>query len=107
MRRGVMLRELEPLEEMISTKSIDTLMHRCNAHLVIDDELIGLRPKNVETKTVSNRKAGKEGSVADCVACSFTNVLYGVRLRVRGEKMVDNIHSLVDSCGLVTKDNLH
>ena len=82
MGRGVMLRELEPLEKVIFTQSIDTLMHRCNAHLVTDDELIGSRAKDAKRKTVSNRKAGKEGPVADCVACSFTSVLYGVRLRI-------------------------
>ena len=72
MRRGVMLRELAPLEKEMFAKSIDTLMPKCNAHLVIDDELIGLTAKDFESKTVSNREAGKEGSVADCVACSFT-----------------------------------
>ena len=56
---------------MIFTKSINTLMHICNSHLVIDDELISSRAKDVETKTVSNHKAGKEGPVADCVACSL------------------------------------
>ena len=102
MRRGVMLRELAPLEKEMFAKSIDTLMPKCNAHLVIDDELIGSRAKDVKSKTVSNRKAGKEGPVADCVACSFTSVLYGVRLRIRGEKMVDNIHSLVDTLPKIT-----
>ena len=83
-------------------KSIGTLMSKCKAHFLIDDELIGSRAKDVESKTVSNRKAGKEGTVADCVACSFTSVLYGVRLRIRGEMMVDNIHSLVDTLPKIT-----
>ena len=78
MKRGVMLRKLAPLEKEIFVKSIDTLMNQANAHLVIDDELIGSRAKDVESKSVSNRKAGKEGPTADCIACSFTSVMYGV-----------------------------
>ena len=78
MKRGVLLRELQPLEKEVFSKSVETLLNRSNGHLVIDDELIGSRSKDVESKTLSNRKAGKEGPSADCVACSFTSVLYGV-----------------------------
>ena len=102
MKRGVMLRQLAPLEKEVFVKSIGTLLNQGNAHLVIDDELIGSRAKDVENKSVSNRKAGKEGPTADCIACSFTSIMYGVRLRVRGEKMVENIHALVDTLPRIT-----
>ena len=102
MKRGVMLRKLAPLEKEVFVKSIDTLLNQGNAHLVIDDELIGSRAKDVESKSVLNRKAGKEGPTADCIACSFTSIMYGVRLRVRGEKMVENIHALVDTLPTIT-----
>ena len=102
MRRGVLLRQLAPLEKDMFAKSVETLMNRSDAHLVIDDELIGSWLKDVESKSLSNRKAGKEGPTADCIACSFTSVLFGVRLRVRGEKLVNNIHSLIDTLPKIT-----
>ena len=36
---------------------------------------------DVQCKVVAPRKAGKEGPVVDCIACSVTSVLYGMRLR--------------------------
>ena len=40
MKRGVMLRQLAPLEKELFVRSIDTLMNQANTHLVIDYELI-------------------------------------------------------------------
>ena len=50
---------------------------------------------DVETKTLSDRKAGKEGPVTDCVSCSLTNILYGSRLRVKGVSQADNVYTLI------------
>ena len=74
MKRGKMLRWLESLEREVFTKSVDTLLNRRNGSLVIDDELISSRAVDVEQKTVSERKSGKEGPVSDCIACSLTSV---------------------------------
>ena len=65
--------------------------------MVVDDELISSRASDVETKTISNRKTGKEGPVADCIACSFTSVLYGLRLRVKGETQAQNVRDLLNT----------
>ena len=105
MRRGVLLRNLAPLERELFTKSVETLLCRSNGNLVIDDELIGSRAKDVECKALSHRKAGKEGPAADAVACSFTSVLFGMRLRVRGEKIEDNIHELIDTIPPITSND--
>lgn len=62
---------------------ISNLLHKQNGVLVVDDKLIVSRAGYVESKSLSNRKTGKEGYVADCVAYFFTIVMYGLRLRVK------------------------
>ena len=107
MRRGVLLRNLAPLEKDFFERSVETLLCRKNGNIVIDDELIGSRAKDVETKALSHRKAGKEGPATDAIACSFTSVLFGMRLRIRGEKLEDNVHALIDTIPKITSDDEH
>ena len=102
MKHGVHLRNLAPLEKEIFVRSVETLLNNKNGNIVIDDELIGSRAKDVETKSVSHRKAGKEGPTCDAIACSFTSVLFGARLRVRGERVEDNVHTLIDTLPKIT-----
>ena len=68
MQRGVLLRNLAPLEKELFSKSVETLLCRSDGNLVIDDELIGSRAKDVESKALSHRKAGKEGPASDAIA---------------------------------------
>ena len=63
--------------------------------LETDDELILSRASDVKTKMAGNREAEKEGPAADCISCSVTSVLRGVRLRVKGEKQSDNVEELM------------
>lgn len=51
----------------------------------------------VELKTLSNRKAGKEGPVSDCRSDSLTStsVLCGMHIRVKGESQSDNVKELL------------
>ena len=77
------------------TRSIGILLNRSKGSLVIDDELISSRAGDVEQKTVSERKLEKEGPISDCIAWSFTSVLFGLRLRVKGESQQANVHALI------------
>ena len=94
-QRNNLLRRLEPIEKMMFEQSRQILMNTKGGELVLDDELLGSRAKDVETKTLSHRKAGKEGPVFDAVACSHTSAVLGVRLRVRGCSELDNITELL------------
>jgi hypothetical protein len=94
MQRSNLLRNMNGLERSFFERSVTHLLNKHNGVLVIDDELISSRASDVETKTISNRKAGKEGPVSDCVSCSVTNILYGARLRVKGESQSDNVEEL-------------
>ena len=99
------MKELRPLEKFFFERSIKTLLNRSNGSLVIDDELISSRAKDVESKTVSNRKAGKEGPVSDCLACSLTSVLYGMRLCVKGVTQEENVAALLSNLPHLTSSN--
>ena len=40
--------------------------------------------------------------MADCIACFFTSVLYGMRLRVKGETQEQNARGLVNTIPEIT-----
>jgi len=95
MQRKQSLRFISDLEKEIYAPSASMFINKTNGVLVVDDELVGSRAKDVELKSLSNRKAGKEGPVADCVSDSLTSVLLGMRLRVKGESQSDNVKQLL------------
>ena len=105
MRRGVLLRNLAPLEKEFFTKLVETLLCRSDGDLVIDDELIVSRAKDVESKALSHRKVVKEGPATDAIACPCTSVFFDMRLCVRGEKLEDNAHDLIDTIPQITSDD--
>jgi hypothetical protein len=47
---------------------------------VLDDELISLKAVDIEVKTLSSRKSGKEGSTVDVLCDSFFQLIVGMRL---------------------------
>ena len=73
------------------------LLNRKGGSIVFDDELIASRSRDVERKTLSTRKRGKEGPVVDCVADSADNKVFGVRIRAKGESDLDNLTKLMDT----------
>ena len=85
------LSSLRNLKQKIFEPSRNLLYNKKNGHIVIDDELVSLRAKDVSKKTVQHRKKGKEGLSIDCVSCSLTSVLLGMRLRVPGCAEIDNV----------------
>ena len=58
--------------------------------MVVDDELLSSRAQDVETKAFLDRKAGKEGPISDCIACSLTSIMYGIRLRTVADTQMEN-----------------
>ena len=91
------LKNLEKIKILFFEATVKILLNAKDGVLVIDDELIPLRAKYVEEKAVSNRKSGKEWPVADCMACSILEIVYGMKLRSSGVSQVDNVVALVSA----------
>ena len=89
-------RSFADFEKIFFERSIAIFLNKKNGKLVVDDELISSKSVDVELKCVSQRKQGKEGPVADCISCSLTSAVYGMRLRLRGDKQESNVLALID-----------
>ncbi|KAG7344797.1 hypothetical protein IV203_029336 [Nitzschia inconspicua] len=100
MQQGALLRKMKEIEVALFARSVDVLLHIESGFIVLDDELIASRAADVESKVVSNRKRGKEGPVADCVACSMLSTCLGMRLRVKNDS--SNVARLLDSLCIPT-----
>ena len=95
MMRGSRLRKFDELEDLLFKPSVEILLNQKSGELVLDDELIGSRANDIEHKHKSERKAGKDGPVADAIADAHTCCLFGMRLRVKGEAEIDNVTQLI------------
>ncbi|KAG7372413.1 hypothetical protein IV203_018556 [Nitzschia inconspicua] len=94
-QQGAMLRRMKEIEVALFERSVDALLDKENGFIVLDDELIASRAADFEQKAVSNRKRGKEGPVADCIACSMLSTCFGMRLRVKNDSSIVDL--LLDS----------
>ena len=89
-------RSFSEFERIFFERSVDTFLNKSNGKLVVDDELISSKSVDVELKCVSERKQGKEGPVSDCISCSLTSIMFGMRLRLKGDKQESNVLALLD-----------
>ena len=60
------------------------MLNKKNGLLVLDDELVSSHATDVELKTVSNHKSGKEGPVSNCISDSQIGTLFAIWLRTKG-----------------------
>jgi len=61
----------------------------------LDDELHGTRAVDNQVKTLSDRKADREGHSADLVADALFRIVFAQRYRRRGEPQVDSVRKLL------------
>jgi len=99
---GTNFKNMRETECKLFKPSVDLLINKESGELVGDDELIGCRADDVENKTLSYRKRGKDGPVADCIACSHTSVLYAMSLRAKGESERQNFERVMDRLPTIT-----
>jgi hypothetical protein len=64
---------------------------------VLDDELISLKAVDIEVKTLSSRKSGKEGSTVDVLCDSFFQLIVGMRLQTSSETQEENVKQLLST----------
>ena len=88
---------LREIEKQLFEPSLNFFNDK-GGYVVVDDELISSWTKDVERKTLSCRKRGKEGPVADCVADLSNNKVFGTRLCAKGESDLNNMQQLWIQC---------
>jgi hypothetical protein len=64
---------------------------------VLDDELISLKAVDIEVKTLSSRKSGKEGSTVDVLCDSFFQLIVGMRLQTSSDTQEGNVKQLLST----------
>jgi hypothetical protein len=64
---------------------------------VLDDELISSKAVDIEVKTLSSRKSGKEGSTVDVLCDSFFQLIVGMRLRTSSDTQEGNVKQLLST----------
>ena len=100
LQQGNVLRNLWELEKLMFQNSILVLFNKKNGLLTYNNKLVSSKADNVESNAVTDRKSGNEGLVADCVSCSQCSILFGMRLRVKGETDLQNMEKLLQTLPL-------
>jgi hypothetical protein len=98
------LRNLHFLEKRIFERTVEFFFDPETSTAVIDDELTASKGEDVETKIVTERKAGKEGPVTDVVTDCYFQVILGIRLRTVGESQMVNVQKLLVTLSAVGAD---
>ena len=77
MQKKICLCKMEELEVLMFKPSVDIVTNKKSGEIVMDDWLIGSRAADIGKKSKSERKVGRDGPVADGIACSHTGCLFG------------------------------
>jgi len=91
-----LLHNLHPLEQKMFERSTDLFFDREYGCYVYDDELLASKATDVELRTLSDRKAGGEGSTIDCICDAFLQVVVGMRLRTNADTQLQNLEKLTE-----------
>ena len=73
------------------------MLNKKNGLLALDDELVSSHATDVELKTVSDCKSGKEGPVSDCISDSQIGTLFDMQLRTKGVSCEENCKKVVET----------
>ncbi len=64
--------------------------------LELDDKMIGSKAADIESKVVTDRKAGGEGPVCDAICDSFFQIILGMRLQIISDNQQQNVEKVLD-----------
>lgn len=87
---------LDPFEKTAYHMSRNIFLTPAHTIVTLDDDLYGTRSKDNQVKTLSARKADREGHAADVVSDALFRLTYAVRFRRRGQSQSDNVEKLLD-----------
>jgi hypothetical protein len=99
---NILFGQLKDLKREIFQPSLETLLNKKNGTIVKDGILVPCRAADVEKKTLSCRKTGKEGPVADCMADSVNGKLFGMKIQELGKYEHENIEELMERMPTLT-----
>jgi YqaJ-like viral recombinase domain len=68
-----------------------------HTYATLDDDLYGTRASDNQVKSLSSRKADREGHCADALADALFRITFFVRFRRRGRTQSDNVNQLLSS----------
>lgn len=88
---------LSSFEETAFRMSAKIFLSPTHLFATLDDDLYGTRAADNQVKTLSARKADKEGHVADAVADAFFRISLAVRFRRRGESQAENVDKVLQT----------
>ena len=73
------------------------MLDKKNGLLVLDDELVSSHATDVELKTVSDCKSGKEGPVFNYISNSQIGTLFAMQLRTKGVSCEENCKKVMET----------
>lgn len=88
---------LDTFEKTAYAMSRGVFLTPVHTMVTLDDDLHGTRSKLNPVKTLSSRKADREGHAADTICDAFFRITLGARLRRRGEAQAINVEKLLDA----------
>ena len=89
--------QIHPIEQLAFERTISVMLHKKNGLLVLDDELGSSCATDVELKTVSDCKGGKEGPVSDCISNFQIRTLFAMQLRTKGVSCEGNCKKVMET----------
>ena len=97
MEQNNILCQIHPIELLFFERTILVMLDKKNGLLVLDEELVSSRATDVELKTVSDHKSGKERPVADCISNSQIGTLFAMQLRTKGVSCEENCKNVMET----------
>lgn len=83
------------LETLCFRETRRVYMNSSHMFATLDDDLFGTRANDNQVKSLSSRKADREGHSADAVADALTRIVLALRFRRRGEALTDALRQLL------------
>ena len=95
MEQNNILCQIHPIEQLYFERTISVMRNKKNGLLVLDDELVSSHATDVELKTVSDCKSGKEGPISDCISDSQIGTVFAMWLRTKWVSCEENCKKVV------------
>ena len=87
---------LHPLEVIMFERAIFYLYDEVNSALAYDDEMIGTKAKDIEVRSLSDRKAKGEGCTIDVLCDAHFQFMLAARLRTVAANQIQNMVKLLE-----------